>query len=421
MTIPAVVADTVSGFVDVVADLDRMISSIRGLQAELLDQARRVNGLGSIDNCRGAVGERGMQLRALRAELASALKIPERTAETQLAVSEALVHHLPNTLAALTAGEISYRHAQIMVDHTTGLDAATRGTLETASLPYARNLTAAKFERKVRTLRERANPETIRERHVRAAGDREVVFEPDRDGMAWLSAYLPAADALGAFNRISELAATLQCPDEERTLTQLRADVFRDLLIDGVAGDGQPGDDGTCGEGLHSESQLGDGKLRGVARGITAKVFVTVPVLTLLDRDDLLGHDEPPATLDGYGPIDPDTARTLAAHAPSFIRLLTHPETGAVLSVGRDSYRVPQDLKNWLQVRDVTCRFPGCSRHAARCEIDHTRDWANNGQTRHDNLAHLCKSHHILKHKSDWQVAQARDGTGNLTWTSPAG
>jgi hypothetical protein len=347
-----------------------------------------------------------MEWRSLRAELAVALRIPERTAENQLAVAKALVNDLPDTLAALTAGEVSYRHAQIMVDHTTALDNETRAALETASLPYARNLTAAKFERKIRTLRERANPETIRERHVRAAADREVVFDPGRDGMAWLSAYLPAADALGAYNRLSELAATLQGPGEERTLTQLRADVFRDLLIDG-----QPSDDGT-------------------APGITAKVFVTVPVLTLLDRDDLLGHDdlpttlghyELPATLDGYGPIDPDTARTLAAHAPSFIRLLTHPETGAVLSVGRDSYRVPQDLKNWLQVRDVTCRFPGCSRHAARCEIDHTRDWAHDGQTRHDNLAHLCKSHHILKHKSDWQVAQARDGTGNLTWTSPAG
>jgi hypothetical protein len=63
----------------------------------------------------------------------------------------------------------------------------------------------------------------------------------------------------------------------------------------------------------------------------------------------LLGRDDLPATLDGYGPIDPVTARTLAGHAPSFIRLLTHPETGAVLSVGRDNYRVPQDLKNWLR------------------------------------------------------------------------
>jgi hypothetical protein len=388
-TIPAAVADTVSGMVDAVVDLERMISGIRGVQAQLLDQARRASDLGSIESSRLAVAGQGMQSRALRAELAAALKIPERTAEAQLAVSEALVHDLPDTLAALTAGEISYRHAQIMVDHTALLDSETRVALETMALPYARNLTAAKFERKIRALRERAHPETIRERHERAACDREVVFAPARDGMAWLSAYLPAADALGAFTRLSELATSLQCPTEVRTLTQLRADVFRDLIIDGEIADG--------------------------ARGVTAKVFVTVPVLTLLGREDL------PATLDGYGPIDADTARMLAGHAPSFVRLLTHPETGAVLSVGRESYRVPQDLKNWLEVRDATCRFPGCSRHAARCEIDHTRDWAHDGQTRHDNLAHLCKSHHILKHNTDWQVTQARDGTGNLTWTSPAG
>jgi hypothetical protein len=394
-TIPAAVADTVSEMVDAMVDLERMISSIRGLQAGLLVQARRASGLGSSDGSRlEAASGQGMQLRALRAELASALRIPERTAEAQLAVSESLVNDLPDTLAALVAGEISYRHAQIMVDHTRALDTAALRALEAGALPFARNLTASKFERKIRSLRERANPETIRERHVRAVTDREIVFDPGQDGMAWLSAYLPAAEALGAYNRVSELAATLQCPGEERTLTQLRADVFRDLLIDGEAGD--------------------------QASGVTAKVFVTVPVLTLLDRDELLGH-ELPATLDGYGPIDADTARTLASRAPSFIRLLTHPETGAVLSVGRDSYRVPQDLKNWLQIRDVTCRFPGCSRHASRCEIDHTHNWAHDGQTRHDNLAHLCKSHHVLKHKSDWQVAQARDGTGNLTWTSPAG
>ncbi|MCU1577501.1 MAG: hypothetical protein JWP70_2205, partial [Leifsonia sp.] len=394
-TIPAAVADTVSEMIDAMVDLERMISSIRGLQAGLLVQARRASGLGSSDGSRlEAASGQGMQLRALRAELASALRIPERTAEAQLAVSESLVNDLPDTLAALVAGEISYRHAQIMVDHTRALDTAALRALEAGALPFARNLTASKFERKIRSLRERANPETIRERHMRAVTDREIVFDPGQDGMAWLSAYLPAAEALGAYNRVSELAATLQCPGEERTLTQLRADVFRDLLIDGEAGD--------------------------QASGVTAKVFVTVPVLTLLDRDELLGH-ELPATLDGYGPIDADTARTLAGHASSFIRLLTHPETGAVLSVGRDSYRVPQDLKNWLQIRDATCRFPGCSRHASRCEIDHTHDWAHDGQTRHDNLAHLCKSHHILKHKSDWQVAQARDGTGNLTWTSPAG
>ncbi|HEY5221829.1 MAG TPA: hypothetical protein VIJ18_02100, partial [Microbacteriaceae bacterium] len=47
----------------------------------------------------------------------------------------------------------------------------------------------------------------------------------------------------------------------------------------------------------------------------------------------------------------------LAAHAPSFTRLLTHPQTEAVLSVGRDSYRVPADLRQWLRIRDGLCRF----------------------------------------------------------------
>ncbi|HEV7566778.1 MAG TPA: DUF222 domain-containing protein, partial [Microbacteriaceae bacterium] len=147
-TIPAAVADTVSGMVDAVVDLERMISGIRGMQAQLLDQARRASGLGSIESSRQAAAGQGMQWRALRAELAAALKIPERTAETQLVVSESLVHDLPGTLVALTAGEISYRHAQIMVDHTAGLDGETRAALESTSLPYARNLTAAKFERK---------------------------------------------------------------------------------------------------------------------------------------------------------------------------------------------------------------------------------------------------------------------------------
>lgn len=145
-------------------------------------------------------------------------------------------------------------------------------------------------------------------------------------------------------------------------------------------------------------------------------VAITVPVLTLL------GHAEEPGHLDGYGPIDPATARALAASAPSFIRILTHPETGAVLSVGRDRYAVPADLRTWLRLRDQTCRFPGCSRAAVRCEVDHTvafREGGARGRTEAANLAHLCRKHHRLKHTTRWNVEQ-RPG-GELTWTSPTG
>ena len=145
-------------------------------------------------------------------------------------------------------------------------------------------------------------------------------------------------------------------------------------------------------------------------------VAVTVPVLTLLGRSDQPGH------LDGYGPIDPETARVLAAGAPSFIRILTHPETGTILSVGRERYTVPADLRTWLRLRDQTCRFPGCHQAALRSEIDHNvafREGGTRGTTDADNLAHLCRKHHRLKHTSRWQVSQAPDAT--LTWVSPTG
>ncbi len=375
-------AQTVSELIEAAAQAHRMMGMFAGLRAQLLDQAKQLERAQATRSKNLFLGE-----RSLRAEVACALKIPERTAENLLGEAGVLVSDLPATREALSAGEISYRHAALMVEHTVSLDAATRAAVEQQALPKACGLTAAAFGRRLRVIIEGLHPETMVERHERAVEDREVSYEPAKDGMAWLTAYLPAAECLAGFNRLTEIAKSLQLPGEERTLTQLRADVFRDLLLEGQPATGE------C--------------------GIRPTVFVTVPVMTLLGRSD------DPATLDGYGPIDPDTARDLAGHAPSFIRILTQPETGAVLSVGRDSYRVPADLKHWLRTQDRTCRFPGCARDARFCDIDHTIDWDFGGDTRHDNLAHLCKSHHTLKHQTSWRVSNSRDGT--LTWTSPGG
>jgi hypothetical protein len=153
-------------------------------------------------------------------------------------------------------------------------------------------------------------------------------------------------------------------------------------------------------------------QLARLARSLRPRVFVTVPVLTLL------GHGDVPAELDGYGPIDPDTARALAAGAPTFTRLLTHPETGSVLSVGRDSYAVPADLRRHLAVRDETCRFPGCGRRTSGCDVDHVVAFTDGGSTDADNLIHLCRHHHRLKHETSWRVELV---DGATTWTSPTG
>jgi hypothetical protein len=74
-----------------------------------------------------------------------------------------------------------------------------------------------------------------------------------------------------------------------------------------------------------------------------------------------------------------------------------------------------------LRGRDGVCRFVGCTRPAAYCDLDHTVAWEDGGGTDDCNLAYLCKAHHRLKHASGWTVTQAGDGSGTLTWTTSRG
>jgi Domain of unknown function (DUF222) len=328
--------------------------------------------------------------------------------ERQIDEAWALSTALPATLAALRSGSISLQHARVVVEETSTLgdDADLRGRLDERLAVVAATQTAASLRREARSLREELQVETIAERHRAARANRRVELEAAHDGMAWLHAFLPADDAMlikdrldhvaraavkeggGAADTDADAAATVH-PSRD----QARADALRDLLL--------------CGR-LPSSSRFAR-----AAKSVRPTVHVTVPVLTLM------GASETPALLDGYGPIDAETARRLAAHAPSFVRLLTHPVSGTVLDVDRTSYRPPADLKRWLEVRDGTCRFPGCNRRAVGCEADHSFDWQYLGRTAHDNLGHLCALHHHLKHETSWSARHLADGV--FEWRSPAG
>ncbi|WP_081448099.1 HNH endonuclease signature motif containing protein [Sanguibacter keddieii] len=353
--------------------------------------------------------------RSLTAELGCALRLPERSAGVLLLESKALVHEHPATMAALRKGVVSYRHAQTVLDATMGLDEPSVLELDALLALKAQTLTVSRLKTVARRERERRDSRPLVERHQVAAQDRHVELHPCGDGMAWLHHLLPAVQATAIFHRLTDIAVAVQGPDEPRTLAQLRADASVDLLLDddartaltaatGTDADGNSEDRGvaaseaaphSAGEPTQSIAGVADRVSLG---GIKPQVAVTIPVMTLL------GHSEEPGDLAGHGPIDAHTARRLAAQAPSFLRILTHPETGTVLSVGRDRYAVPADLKTWLRIRDETCRFPGCSRRAQRCDIDHITDWAHGGTTDHHNLIHLCRHHHRLKHTTTWTV-----------------
>ncbi|GHD50416.1 hypothetical protein GCM10008097_24320 [Mycetocola manganoxydans] len=420
LPLPALVAETCSAMLDAVAIIDRIEAKQDAWKIEFLDQARRIaetteHGVLTVGSKLTEVQRREMVRRSFVAEVAAVLRIPEVTAGRLIDDSEILMHRLPSTYAALREGDISLRHARTIVDQIATLSDNHALELEEAALGYAKKLTVSKFSQKVRVLRERIDADSITERRVKSAQDRRVEFVPARDGMAWLNLYTTAPEAASLYTAIRDTAITLQSRIQTRTLTQLGADVCADALatglVNGMHASGpakwkaqvtpRPGSDATGQRAATASSR------------ISPTVLVTVPAMTLLGKSD------EPGDLAGYGPIDPDTARKLAGSSTTWFRLLTDPDTGAPLSLGRTRYQPTKRMRAYLELRDGTCRWQGCNRQAKHCDIDHTVSWDHGGPTECENLSHLCPKHHRVKHETTWHPRQL--GGGVIEWTSPDG
>jgi len=390
-------------------ELDLLADELQQVDRQLAAlEARRIDVLARGDRWAERAAETHLQVSGNAAErrqmaqdtvvleLSCATRVPRATLSGQLATAVEL-DGLPVTLAALRAGRMSVRHARVIADTCIAVPREAAIALERQLAAVAESTSPSLLRRKARALRERMHPESIQQRVRIARQERRVAFEAADDGMAWLHLFAPAPECLRVYETVTEVATARQCSNENRTLPQLRADA----LVDFVLGP------------RHGQTADRDEIVERARRAAQPRIFVTVPVLSLL------GLSDEPATLDGYGPIDPETARQLTAEAPGLSRLLTHPISSAVLDVDRNSYRVPADLKRWLQVRDSTCRAPFSGVAAARCDLDHTQAWEHEGRTRHDNLAHLSRGWHRAKHRLGWRLRQGAGGI--LTWTSPTG
>ena len=395
--------------VSLVTEVADMLAVFAAQRLERVDRFRR-NALADAARYGGGVVE--VVHRSLRLELAAALRITEHAAQTLLTHAEALVHRYPGALASLGEARITERHAQILAELLDDASTEVRERITGRAVELAEQHPVGTFRRALRRLIDTEESATLTQRHEAALTQRRVVIEPAADGMAWLHALLPAVEAHAIHARLTGMGKALTShPDNTRTLDQTRADVLGDLLIDGDTG-----------------------SLAPEARGIRATVAVTVPALTLLTEDatdandggatatdDSTLHRSAPATVEGLGPIPLATAKELCGGADGWMRILTHPETGMVLSVGRTQYRPPPALRRLVKWRADTCMAPGCTIPASRCEIDHTIAWHHGGPTSLDNHAPLCTGHHTIKHHGGWTVEQIPDSGGALLWTSPSG
>lgn len=227
---------------------------------------------------------------------------------------------------------------------------STPPAVEGAVLQRAATQTPGQLRAATRRAVLRVDPEAARHRHTRERQERNVRLEPEPDGMATLSEYLPAADARGVYASADEHARRAKQTGDERSMDARRADALVDLVLDcsRLAAFRQPvSPNQHPHEHPHRAAERTEpgGRFRpGTASGPsptprapsrpTALVRVTVSATTLLRLDDQ------PGELAGYGPIPAETARELAADA----------------TCGSGSSPTPAAERCWATVRPVTRR-----------------------------------------------------------------
>lgn len=349
--------------------------------------------------------------RAVAAELSMRLQLPAATIRNRAHETDVLQRRLPQVWRRFRDGFASYPDVRIALDAIAGFvdgtdeaNAAARlgqlAAFDDALAEAIGRVTTSRFRQKARVLRARfEGAAETNARHARAVADRRVVIEHDDQGMAWVQLYTTSVEAARVHARLNATAAEASgAVGEHRTTDQLRADLAATWLT---------------GE--------------GTATAVRTEVIVTVPALSLIGTGtdlagkgtDRVGWGSDTAELEGVGPIDEVTARQLFADAPSFLRLVTDPVSGAPLNLGRTRYRVTKAQRRWLELKYGRCTRPGCNRLAASADVDHLIDWLVGGRTDEPNLAPTCRPDHCLKHLTRFRVGKTRDGA--IRWTTPFG
>ena len=320
------------------------------------------------------------------AEIRLALSLTRRAADTELETAFRLRDRLPRVWDLLAGGHIDVRRARVIADATTHLSDDALDPVMDRIVEEAPRLTTGQLRARLRRLCIDTDPHDAQHRYETRLQERRIISEPTESGTAHLLGFdLPPHRVAAAMDRINRLARTLNTAGETRTMDQLRADVYLDLLT-GKASDGAGG-----------------------------SVHIRV------DLDTLTRLAEHPGDLGGYGPVIADIARqvTNQQNRAPWRWTVTDPATERPLHNGLTRRRpTPTQRRNVLTQSD-TCIFPGCRMPGDACDLDHHTPWAQGGPTNENNLRPLCRHHHRIRHLRGWSYQSLPHG--DHQWTTPNG
>lgn len=318
-------------------------------------------------------------------EIAAALHLTRRSADNRLDLALRLTERLPDVLEALARGDIDLPRARVIVEATDHLDNDTVRDVAARILPEAPDLTTGQLRARLQKLCIDADPARAKQRYQEAVDCRSVETTMNSSGTSNLLGYdLPTDRVAEAASLIHATALSLKRKGGTRTIDQLRADVFLDLLT---------------GRGLPAIGGRGSADIR-------------VELTTLAELDDRSGE------IPGLGPVIADVARQVIDNGDREWRY-TVTENGDIRHAGITRRRPDAGQRRRIEARSRVCVAPGCRMPAADCDIDHTVARSNGGPTTDCNLAPLCRYHHRAKHQAPWRLTRRPDGSYH--WVSPMG
>lgn len=340
------------------------------------------------------------------AEVSAEMNLTAAGARQLVAAAETLDCRLPRIAALLASGRMDWRAVEIIIARTGLVDDDKFAELDEYLAEriadwhcWSRKRIINAVDYGVKTI----DAQAAKQRRVVAFDERGIGVSADPDGMARVTGKLSVRAGAVFDARLSELARAV-CKDDPRTRKQRRADAVEPAL---------------AGRALRCECENPDCPAAGGDAAPATKPVINV----IAPAATVAGDSDQPGYLCGVGVIDAEQVRELAADAHH--RPVAQPEVSDREAL---RYRPSAALDRYIRCRDLTCRFPGCTVPAERCDVDHTvpfnqADPAAGGLTVPWNLACYCREHH--RHKTfdggpdGWRDELLADGT--IVWTAPNG
>lgn len=147
-------------------------------------------------------------------------------------------------------------------------------------------------------------------------------------------------------------------------------------------------------------------ELKTLAGHERCQVVLHMDVETLQKQHEHEAHRQfTPHYMDGAW-ITPENVKRLSCDA-SLLTVLKDKD-GNVPNIGRKTRTVPPHIARALDIRDETCRFPGCT-CSDYVDFHHIQHWASCGETNKNNLIKLCRAHHRLLHSGMFTIGVMGD------------